>query len=270
VKRFLLAQAIESYARLLAVEPDPRLRDLLHEQMAAARRERASLVAATTGLGRGADQSSRAGGRRRQLEREFRKRLEGSQQALLLIEPGPGLHIVEINDACSAATLADRGAVAGQKLFDAFPDNPSNRTADGVANLFDIMRAATEAGRPRELISQPYDVRDDAGRFVRKVWRSRTTPIFDEQGRLTYLFNDVEDVTGRARRSRTGRGGPASEAGSHPNAEAGRPARVWTSRSVWSQASRRFWSQFSRKGGTSGELVTKSLRFAGIGVSDNK
>jgi hypothetical protein len=42
----------------------------------------------------------------------------------------------------------------------------------------------------------------------------------------------------------------------------------WGSRSVWSQASRRFWSQFSRKGGTLGQQVTKSLRFAGIGVSD--
>ena len=37
----------------------------------------------------------------------------------------------------------------------------------------------------------------------------------------------------------------------------------------WSQASRRLWSQFSRKGGTLGQQVTKSLRFAGIGVSDN-
>jgi hypothetical protein len=119
-----------------------------------------------------------------------------------LIEPGPGLHNVDINDACAAATLSDRGVVAGQKHFEAYPDNPADATADGVANVFAAMRAAAESGRPRELLSQPYDVRDRDGQFVRKVWRGRILPVFDEHDRLIYLVSHVEEIFAKTPRGR--------------------------------------------------------------------
>jgi PAS domain-containing protein len=204
VKRFILAQTIEHYARMLAVELDPRLREVLYQQLAKARRELAALVAGTSGVHLGPAPAASSRDHASSLRRQFRRFLEEAPQALVLIEPGPGLHIVEINDSCAAATLCDRGAVAGRELFDAFPDNPADRTADGVANLFDVMRAAAETGRPQDLVSQPYDVRGGDGRFVRKVWRARTQPVFDQQGRLIYMLNHIEDITDLAPRPRTG------------------------------------------------------------------
>jgi hypothetical protein len=198
LKRFVLAEAIARYARQLAVETDPRLRDVLYEMLAEARREWTASVADYSGVRPGPPPGLR--GARLGALRQFHETFETSAHALLLIEPGPGLHIIEMNSACAAATFADRGAVAGQKIFEAFPDNPSDATADGVANLFAVMRAAAETGRPKELLSQPYDVRDGDGRFVRKVWRSRTIPMFGEDGRLVYLLNHVEEVNNDGRR----------------------------------------------------------------------
>jgi hypothetical protein len=199
VKRFVLAEAIARYAQQLSVEPDPRLRDVLYEMLAQARREWTASVADYSGVHFGPAPAGRRAAHANGQRRSFNDAFQQSAHALLLIEPGPGLHIVDMNDACAAATLADRRAVAGQKIFEAFPDNPSDATADGVANLFAVMRAAAQTGRPMDLLSQPYDVRDSEGRFVRKVWRSRTIPTFDEDGRLAYLLNHVEEIDQGAR-----------------------------------------------------------------------
>jgi hypothetical protein len=195
LRRFLLAQDIERYARLLAQETDPDLRGILFEHLARARREWALLIASESGVRIGSGPSACSADPTHRLPRLFREAFETSAHALLLVEPGPRLRIVDINSACASATLCDPNAVVGKRLFEAFPDNPETTTADSVANLFSVMKAAAETGRPQELRSQPYDVRAGDGRFVRKVWRSKTIPIFDEAHRLAYLLNQVEDIT---------------------------------------------------------------------------
>jgi hypothetical protein len=64
------------------------------------------------------------------------------------------------------------------------------------------MKAAAETGQPRELMSQPYDVCGGDGRFVRKVWRGRILPMFDDQHRLIYIVSHIEEVTHKTPRVR--------------------------------------------------------------------
>lgn len=121
--------------------------------------------------------------------RLFRDLIENTPEAFMVIDPRPGFHIVDINDAYAAATLTARGKVAGDKLFDVFPDNPGTPDADGVSNLYESIQRAAQSGVPHTMAIQRYDVRDDDGHFVERVWRPVNTPIFDEQGRLVFVLH---------------------------------------------------------------------------------
>ena len=62
----------------------------------------------------------------------------------MLIDPGPGLKIVDVNDAYAKATFINRDDVVGKSLFDIFPDNPEDALADGVSNLYSSLRTVAQ------------------------------------------------------------------------------------------------------------------------------
>ncbi len=140
------------------------------------------------GLGWGAGLSARAG---RRLIRDI---IEDSANLFMVIDPRPGLHIVDLNDAFAAATFTNRRRVAGGKLFEIYPDNPDDPGADGVGNLFESLQRAARSGRPHEMPLQRYDVQDAEGRFVEKYWRPSNIPILDEHGRLAFLLHRAVEV----------------------------------------------------------------------------
>src|ERR1700730_9245982 len=68
-----------------------------------------------------------------------------------LFQPLPGLYlildpdlvIVAASDAYLNATMTQRDAIVGRRVFDVFPDNPDDPTTQGVASLmvsFDRVR----------------------------------------------------------------------------------------------------------------------------------
>lgn len=119
----------------------------------------------------------------------FRDLIEDTSEAFMVIDPRPGLHIVDVNDAYAAATLTARGKVAGYRLFDVFPDNPDLSDADGVSNLYESIQRAAQSGTPHTMATQRYDVRDASGHFVQRLWQPINTPIYDERGRLAFVLH---------------------------------------------------------------------------------
>ena len=113
----------------------------------------------------------------------------------MLLDPGPGLQIVDINSAYAQATLTDPDTVVGRALFEAFPENPDEPLADGVSNLFASLRTVVQTGRAHAMAVQRYDIRDLDGAFLERHWRPINSPIRDEDGRLAFLLHQVEDVT---------------------------------------------------------------------------
>jgi PAS domain-containing protein len=129
----------------------------------------------------------------------FRKLVESASDAVMVIDPRPGLHIIDINQAYAAATLTERGQAAGGKLFDVFPDNPGDPDADGVSNLYESIQRAAQSGRPHMMAIQRYDVRDASGAFVERLWQPINTPIFDDKGRLIYVLHEANQLRRRPR-----------------------------------------------------------------------
>jgi hypothetical protein len=125
----------------------------------------------------------------------FRIQFGTSPTRYLALAPGPGLHIIDINDAYGHGTLTRRAAVVGRPIFEVFPDNPDDPLADGVSKLYASLRAAVDSRRPNTMPVQRYDIRDADGRFVERHWRQLNAPVFDSKGRLYYLLHRVEEVT---------------------------------------------------------------------------
>ncbi|GAB7046285.1 ATP-binding protein [Catenuloplanes indicus] len=121
--------------------------------------------------------------------------LFGALPALFLVLD-PQFRIIAVNDAYLAATLTQRAKILGRYIFDAFPDNPGDPEATGVANLRASLERAARTLRPDSMAVQKYDVADpDGNGFVERYWSPRNVPITDAHGRLAYIVHQVEDVT---------------------------------------------------------------------------
>jgi PAS domain-containing protein len=198
VQRWILEQNLERFKGFLAAETDEGTRRTLRSMIFQAERELALLIADTCGAASGTRLASSDPHRfseEPQKNNPFRQDIEASPNLYMLLDPGPGLHIVEANAAYAAATMVDERRVAGQRLFDVFPDNPDDELADGASLLLRSLRIAAGTGLRHRMKIQRYDVRDTRGVFVERYWRPRNIPLLNDQGQLLYLLYHVGDVT---------------------------------------------------------------------------
>ncbi|WP_290056837.1 ANTAR domain-containing protein [Amycolatopsis solani] len=109
----------------------------------------------------------------------------------------PDLRIRAANPAYAQATLTSAADLHGTYLFDAFPDNPADPGADGVANLSGSLERVLRAGHRHYMGLQRYDVPapDDRAKFVHKVWAPVNVPLRDPDNRIAGILHHVEDVT---------------------------------------------------------------------------
>lgn len=220
MERFIDAQNVRHFERLLAETRDEASRRILRSLLTGSQRRLALIDAAIAGLdpvarpvlpGRLSGVVPRAGIGR------FQHEFETSPKPYLLVDPNPGLHIIDINDAYGHATMTERGAIAGEPLFEIFPDNPDDPSADGVWKLFESLEIAAATRNPHSMAIQRYDVRDPSGQFVERYWRPVNSPICGEDGELIYLLHHVVDVTAEVLRGPTRKTtGPRREFASVP------------------------------------------------------
>jgi len=216
--RFIEEQNVVYLERLLATEAiSDKSRHLLEEQLLAAQRRLAMLAAVKAGLGSRSRVASNISCR-------FRDEFEAAPMPMLLLDPGPGMRIVHANAAYASATMVDVGRVAGEKLFNVFPDNPGDPFADGAANVFDSLRTVAETGQSHSMAVQRYDVRNQQGTFVEKYWRPVNSPVLDENGNLMFILNRVLDVTAKFRGRGFGPDGAAAHVSLHHQSGAPRAA----------------------------------------------
>ncbi len=195
MKRFVCEQNIEHFRKLLTDARDPPQRTALERLLVDYNRELAMLDAAEKGTDSTPIQKQRRHSVDAAAIREGLSDFDSSPHPYLLLDPGPGLRIVDVNAAYLAATLTERSIIVGKSLFDVFPDNPDQPLADGVNNLFTSLKTVAKGGRPHAMAVQRYDIRDATGTFVERHWQPINTPIHDSSGQLVFLLHHVEDVT---------------------------------------------------------------------------
>ena len=106
--------------------------------------------------------------------------------------------IVAQNDAHAAVTKMKRGDAIGRQLFEVYPDNPHNSSADGVSYLRASILKVIKSREPDEMALQQYDVQRplaEGGLFETRYWRVRNIPILDDSGYVQWILNCPQDVT---------------------------------------------------------------------------
>lgn len=134
--------------------------------------------------------------RRTPLDLENNERFTGSRHPYLLLDRG--LTIRAANQAYLDATGRTRDELHARHLFDAFPDNPADPDADGVANLGASLEKVLRHGRVDRMWVQRYDVPgstpDDP--FVLKYWSPVNSPVREHRsGPVVGIAHRVEDVS---------------------------------------------------------------------------
>jgi signal transduction histidine kinase len=123
-----------------------------------------------------------------------------------LFEAAPGLYlvldtelkIVAVTDAYLRATMTTRKDILGRGVFEAFPDNPDDRNADGVSNLRASLHRVLEKKVTDTMAIQKYDIRkpaEEGGAFEVRYWSPFNVPVKDSDGNVKYIIHRVEDVT---------------------------------------------------------------------------
>jgi two-component sensor histidine kinase len=127
---------------------------------------------------------------------DFRALFHASPSHFLVLDGD--LNIVAVNDSYLDATMTVRKDILGRGIFDVFPDNPDDRTADGVSNLRASLTRVLKFGRPDAMPVQKYDIPRPAtagGGFEERYWSPLNTPVFGADGQVAWIIHRVENVT---------------------------------------------------------------------------
>lgn len=196
MQRFICEQNVAHFQKLLNETSDPGLCRTLEGLLKSARRDLAMLESALSGAaGSPIEARRRRHGDAQAIREQFQPEFEASPHPYMLLDPDPGLRIVDVNDAYAQATMTSRGDIVGRSLFEIFPDNPDDALADGVSNLYASLRTVVKTGQAHAMAIQRYDIRDPDGQFVERHWQPVNSPIHDRDGVLIYLLHHVENVT---------------------------------------------------------------------------
>jgi signal transduction histidine kinase len=108
------------------------------------------------------------------------------------------LTIVAASEAYVAVSMARREDFIGRGVFEAFPDNPDDPAANGVASLRESLQRVLALGKPEAMAVQRYDIRRPpslGGGFEERYWSPVNAPVLTPEGEVGYIIQRVEDVT---------------------------------------------------------------------------
>lgn len=128
------------------------------------------------------------------LSADFQALFEASPTPFLVVAP-PDWTIVAANDARLKVTGTRREDQIGRRLFDVFPDDPADPTADGVRNLTASLNRVVATRATDVMAVQRYSVRRPDGRFDERWWSPVNTPVLDRDENVALIIHRVEDVT---------------------------------------------------------------------------
>ena len=112
----------------------------------------------------------------------------------------PEFVIADANEAYLKVSGRKREELLGSKIFDAFPDDPSDPATTGTRNLRASMRRVLDTGKSDTMALQKYDVEDPAVPGVPRFWCPVNAPVFSADREVLLIAHCVEEVTDRVRK----------------------------------------------------------------------
>jgi PAS domain S-box-containing protein len=129
----------------------------------------------------------------------FQKLFESAPGLYLILKPdAPHFTILGASNAYLVATMTERSKITGRGLFEVFPDNPDDITADGTTNLKKSLKNVLRYKTAHTMDIQKYDVqrpKSKGGGFEERYWSPLNTPVLNRNNKVEYIIHRVEDVT---------------------------------------------------------------------------
>ncbi|HET7818306.1 MAG TPA: PAS domain S-box protein, partial [Bacteroidia bacterium] len=83
----------------------------------------------------------------------------------------------------------------GKGLFEVFPDNPDDKSADGVLNLRASLNYVLKNKAAHAMAAQKYDIRRPDETFEERYWSPVNKPVLDKNNEVLYIIHNVTDIT---------------------------------------------------------------------------
>jgi signal transduction histidine kinase len=135
----------------------------------------------------------------RNIHIDYQKIFESSPSLFLLVLPdSPDFTIIGVSENYLAATFTQRNDIIYKKLFDVFPDNPNDISANGAGNLKSSLEKVISSKKQDTMPIQKYDIPlpiEQGGGFAERFWDPKNTPVLNNNNELLYIIHKVEDVT---------------------------------------------------------------------------
>ncbi len=106
--------------------------------------------------------------------------------------------IMSANDAYLKIVDRKEEDIVGQSLFDAFPENPDDPNSTNTQQLKDSINTAIATAKPHNTAFIRYAVYKQTEQglvFEERYWSAVHTPVFDENGEVSFVFQNTIDVT---------------------------------------------------------------------------
>lgn len=127
---------------------------------------------------------------------DFKTLFESVPGLYLVLDPA--LRIVAASDAYLQARLTGRAGIVGRHLFEVFPDNPDDPSADAIRNTRASLKRVLQEHVVDAMGVQRHDVRrpeSEGGGFALRYWSPVNSPVLNPDGSLAYILHQVENVT---------------------------------------------------------------------------
>ena len=108
------------------------------------------------------------------------------------------LAVIAISNAFLQATMKERNEVINQNIFEVFPINPDDKSADGEKNIRASFDHVFKNKVTDILPFQKYDIKkpaSDGGGFEIKYWKVTHSPVITIDGSVKYIIQHAEDIT---------------------------------------------------------------------------
>lgn len=125
---------------------------------------------------------------------DFRALFRAAPVPVLVLSP-PHWVIVEANPARLTVTGTTREEQIGRKLFDVFPEDPADASADGVQKLTASLERVMATKAADMMTVQRYAIPNASGQFVERWWRPVNSPVLNDNDDVALIIHSVEDVT---------------------------------------------------------------------------
>lgn len=124
----------------------------------------------------------------------YQRLFRASPGKILVLRP-ENFEIIAVTDEYLRATMTREGDLVGKTVFEVFPDDPDDLSADGVKALSTSLQRVLAMKSPDIMGVQRYPIRLPSGKYEERFWSPVNSPVLDDAGAVEYIMHRVEDVT---------------------------------------------------------------------------